>query len=371
MQNEVSMKILLLITSILCASMASASIQDVPYQFDQEKIAASDDSFHFLRSFVDYYYNLVAANKDKLNITKVSSFSGWCVGDAHPENFGVLLQNNSSALFTMNDMDDFGPCPVAYDVLRLFVSSRLYLPSIDLNALYQSYQQGLLSGKVIVPASIQAMIQAAQQTGTQVEAKKLNGNMFKRKSSMTEVTANEKKSIMDEVESLFKAESLKVLDIVATSKVGGGSGGLSRYEVLCKTGKQFLHLELKTLVAPGIQVIATGAIPPQAERMKDALIVEQGQNYSHYYDVLNITGNTMLLRPKFAGNIGVDLTQASTTENTNIILFEAYVLGRIHAESVQAGSYLASLRNFSVAQLESDVNALTTLFNTKFTSLKN
>ena len=120
-------KILILLCCInLSQAQEVSSFDDINYQFDASKLDASANTFHFTRSFVDYYYAIIAKNTAQLNIAKAaSSFTGWCVGDAHPENFGILLQNNSKSLFSMNDMDDFGPCPLAYDFLRLLVSSRL------------------------------------------------------------------------------------------------------------------------------------------------------------------------------------------------------------------------------------------------------
>jgi uncharacterized protein (DUF2252 family) len=361
---------LLLFFSSFLLNIANAKLADVSYQFDSTKVAASDDSFHFLRSFVDYYYDLLAVNKPQLYISKASNYSGWCVGDAHPENFGVVLKNDSTPIFTMNDMDDFGPCPIAYDLLRLLVSSRLYLSSIDLNEIVSSYKLGLQGNSIAIPSSIQNMIQTAKVAGTSVSPKKVKGNSLKRKSESREVTLAEKQIITNNLETLYKGESLKVKDLIATTKVGGGSGGLSRYEVLCIANNQLLHVELKELTTPAIAAVATGGIPNQSERMKDALQVEQGNNFSHYYDVLNISGKEMLLRPRFAGNIGVDLTLNSEQDNTAIIEFEAYVLGRIHAESVDVKSYLASLNSLSGSQIESDVVALTDFFSKKYVSLK-
>ena len=65
--------------------VAGAGLTDVPYDFDQGKLAAAEDSFHFLRSFVDYFYLLVKANMATFTIVpSTASMSGWCGGDAHP-----------------------------------------------------------------------------------------------------------------------------------------------------------------------------------------------------------------------------------------------------------------------------------------------
>ena len=270
---------------ITTASFAQAdTLKDINYNFDQTKVAASADAFHFLRSFVDYYFQLIAQNKNSLNIVKkAGSFSGWCVGDAHAENFGILLQENGSALFTMNDMDDSGPCPVAYDLLRILVSSRSYMPKIDTQDILKSYKDGLKGKSASFPDSIKSMTKDALKVGFSIDLKDLNGNMFKRKSSMTEVDAATKTQISSLLQSNYKNEGLRLLDIVATSKVDGGSGGLQRFEMLItNTKNEVIHLEFKELVTPSISSVASGPIPTQLERMKRSLQIDQGASFSHY-----------------------------------------------------------------------------------------
>ena len=369
------------VLSILCVVLIFSSqitlgdtstFHDINYNFDQKKVDATVDSFHFLRSFVDYYFNLIAQNDNALHIVKkAGNYTGWCVGDAHAENFGILLQENGSALFTMNDMDDSGPCPVALDLLRLLVSSRLYMPNIDTQAMINSYLNGLNGKSVTFPNSIKSMNADAHNAGIQIEAKKLKGNTLKRKESMNEVDSTVKAQITNLLENQNQTEHLKVLDMVSTSKIGGGSGGLLRYEVLItNTKKQLIHLELKELTTPAIAAVATVSIPDQASRMKKALQIDQGSGYSHYYSVFNIQGKIMLLRPKFAGNLGVSLADSSDRENVEIINFESFILGRIHAGSVNVKEYGSALNEMNADKWEEDISAMTSFFNKKFNQLK-
>lgn len=348
-------------------------LNDINYNFDQTKVNASADSFHFLRSFVDYYFGVVAKNSNSLNLAKkAGGFGGWCVGDAHAENFGILLQENGEALFTMNDMDDSGPCPVAYDLLRILVSSRLYMPGISAQDILKSYSNGLKGVAVAVPGSIQSMSKDALKAGVQISPKNLQGNKLKRKSAMTEVDPGLGEKISSLLQSQFSNEELRVLDIVATSKVGGGSGGLQRYEVLItNTQKQLIQLELKELVVPSIAPVAISDIPDQASRMKKSLLINQGNNFSHYYNVFNIQGKNMLLRPKFSGNLGVALADSGDQVNKDIINYEAYILGRIHARSVNVSVYVKALESMDINNWEDDIGAFTNLFNKKFSELKN
>lgn len=360
---------------LLLSSVALAgpnSLTDINYKFDQTKVNASEDSFHFLRAFVDYYFGVIAKNTNSLHIAKkVGAFSGWCVGDAHAENFGILIQDDNSTIFTMNDMDDSGPCPVAYDLLRILVSSRLYISSISSQEIINSYIDGLKGKSATIPDVIKSMDKDAMKAGMQIAAKKLQGNTFKRKNTMEEVSTNLKVQITSLLQTYYKSETLRVLDMVATSKIGGGSGGLQRYEVLITNiHNQLIHLELKELVTPSIASVATAPIPEQATRINKTLAITQGDKSSHYYNVFNIQGKNMLLRPKFSGNQGVTLADSNNKDNKEIINFEAYILGRIHANSVNVNAYATALGSMDSKNWEDDISAFTALFNKRFNELK-
>ena len=129
---------------VLLLPFSSLALEAPQYSFDLQKLAESKTSFHFLRSFVDYFYLTIAQNNKTLGVTKhFSQYSGKCVGDAHPENFGFLFQNDGNPLFTMNDIDDFGPCPMAYDIFRLLTASYLVDSKLSAETLLNAYLFGL------------------------------------------------------------------------------------------------------------------------------------------------------------------------------------------------------------------------------------
>jgi len=358
----------------------TAALEDINYNFDQTKVEASKDSFHFLRSFVDYYFGVIAKNSNSLHTAKIAGgLGGWCVGDAHAENFGVLLQekfgaliqSGNSVLFTMNDMDDSGPCPVVYDILRLIVSSRLYLPGIDTQELLKSYTDGLTGKRATAPNAIDSMTKDALKAGLEISPKNLNGKLLKQKSEMNEVDTSTRAIITSQLQEAYKDENLIILDMLSTMKVGGGSGGLLRFEILITNDKkQMIHLELKELVTPSIAPVASTTIPDQGQRIQKTLEIVQGKEFSHYYNVLVIQDKKMLLRPKFSGNLRLSLSDFSDKVNLEIINFEAYVLGGIHANSVDVGSYLNMLNSISPKDWEDDISSFVNLFNKKFSELK-
>ena len=237
------------------AEAKSSNFKDVSYSFDTEKNKAAKDSFHFLRSYVDYFFLLVNQNKSDLKaFNQVASFSGWCVGDAHAENFGALVQKDQTTVFTVNDMDDFGPCPVGFDLYRLMVSSKLYDKNIDLDQIAKNYILGLKNSSVEMPDCIKKLIDKSINKGLEVSAKKISSNKIIRDSIMTEVGASDEQQILNGLnqQDLGLSKNYKIIDLVSTHKIGGGSGGLFRYEVLISDHDKLIHLELKEEEKPSI-----------------------------------------------------------------------------------------------------------------------
>lgn len=269
-------------------------------------------------------------------------------------------------------MDDFGPCPVAYDLYRLMASSKLYNSQVSLSDILNSYQAGLKNDSISKPDSLKKMFNEGQKKGMSVSPKKISNDQIIRDSVMTEVSANEAQQITSALlqTQLGLDSNYKILDIVSTRKIGGGSGGLLRYEVLINSQDQRIHLELKEEITPSIYPVATEPIPAWSTRIKSAISMEQINPFS-MYNTVQINNHTMLTRPRFWGNVGVALKDNSTSDNLEIINYEAYVLGTIHSRSVKdMESYKKMIKALSMKDLESDVQMMTDLFNLKFDQIK-
>lgn len=349
-------------------------LTDVAYSFDRAKLDAAADSFHFLRSYVDYFYLLVKANRGSLQaVSAADGVPGWCVGDAHPENFGALIQNDGTSLFTMNDIDDSGPCPVVLDLYRLMVSSRLYDQNTKLDKLVQAYAAGLQGQAYEMPSPVADMLAKSRKKGTAPDPKKVSGNRLLRGDNMYELNSGELAQIKTALASMSAALSprVKMLDAVSTSKVGGGSGGLLRYEVLLDNGGALLHLEFKEEVTPSIYPVAAGQIPSTPQRVATTIRMDQGPGSSALYSVVTISGKYMFVRPRFDGNVGMSLDKQNDKDNTDIIRCEAYMLGKIHARSVKnAGSWARQVQALPSSAWESDAALMTAQFSLKFSQLQ-
>ena len=166
------------------------------------------------------------------------------------------------------------------------------------------------------------------------------------------------------------AEGAHITDMLATTKVGGGSGGLQRYEILMQNGASLLHLELKEQRQPAIAPVETDT-PDTAQRIAKTLLMDQGSKASVLYKVVQIGSTSMLLRPRFAGNVGVSLAKGSASDNKDIIRYEAYTLGVIHSRSLSSSKeWEKILGDISEQAWEHDVKLLTEQFQQKFKELK-
>jgi hypothetical protein len=322
---------------------------------------------------VDYFFLLAKANRDSLRaVSAADNVAGWCVGDAHPENFGVLIKNEGHSVFTMNDPDDSGPCPVVLDLYRLMVSSRLYKERTKLNKLLEAYIAGLQGESYDIPAPVEEMFKKSRKKGITPNPDKVEGNKFIRKENITEVSADELAQLKAVVASFGAslAPEAKIIDAVSTRKIGGGSGGLLRYEVLVDNGGTLLHLEFKEETVPSIYPAAAGTIPGTRERISATLSLTQGSGASPYYAVVKVSGKDMLIRPRFAGNVGVSLDKQSGPDNKDIIRYEAYVLGGIHSRSLhRTKEWKKLLLGIPGSAWENDVELMAQRFDLKFTEL--
>jgi uncharacterized protein DUF2252 len=347
----------------------SLSLSDVPYQFDQTKLDVAKDSFHFMRSFVDYFYLLIAQNQDRLGTaSSFKDFSGWCVGDAHAENFGFVMQKKGNSVFIMNDLDDAGPCPVAYDLFRLMSSSQLYTPNARNEDILSAYLAGVQGDTYSMPAAVGALYKDSQKKGANPHPKKVDGNQLVRDQGSQELERGTLKDLQKTLNGFMSG--LTLLDAFKTAKVGGGSGGLTRYELLVQIGPRLLHLELKEEVRPAVYPVATAPIPATSARIAKALEVEQGPQTLPFYGVVQFQGLDMLVRPIFWGNAGVSLDKNSEDDNLSIIYYEAYVLGTLHRKSLNdSAKYVSLMKGTPVSAWNQDVAAMAAFMNKKFKTL--
>ena len=325
----------------------TALYPDLTPQELQAKLDSTSDGFHFLRTFVPYYYAQVAQGPATLLPLRnaLGSHGGWCVGDAHLENFGAVLDRRSHAIFTMNDLDDAGPCPLYADTLRFLTGALLNSTGTDLAPLLAAYRSGLQGESVPFSSEVQALLAASETGGTTLPVHKLDGSAhLKRAAGDTETDAQEKQELQDTFNATF-GSGTQLLDSFKTRKAGGGSGGLLRIETLfSRAGGPLQGFEFKQMVQPGCFPLTTSPIPPLQERVARSISIEQGVDASPKYQTVQWgTPNLgFLIRPLWVGNQGIKLSDYPPTRIEGIARDEMRVLGSLHRKSMDP-DYLAAV----------------------------
>jgi Uncharacterized protein conserved in bacteria (DUF2252) len=348
-----------------------ANMNEADYQ---KKLHEPQDEFHYLRTFVPVYYLLLNRNHlPSFTDTAAWNQSGWCVGDAHPENFGVVVGDSGATTFAMNDIDDGGPCPLIADAMRFFVAVHLYDSSIDLHELFKSYAKGLKGDPLDYSNEVQAMLEKGSGQ-TQPEDGWLDGaSALNREKVGDDLSAAEMEIVRAAVAAAYG--EVEVLDAVKYTKAAGGSGGMLRYRVLLNFPQPQV-VELKEIQPPGVSQLSRGPIPGDAERLAHSLELEQGAFASGLDKVAGVGGVNMYFRPRRQGNIGVTLDKLNSESEgkdkmLNVLRDEIMLLGHLHGISASdAAAYRQAFSDLNedawMQAVESVSQDFSQLFQSRF-----
>lgn len=362
-----------LFTLLSLGDLTSAKeLTDVSYDFAATKLSTVSSASDLLTSFVDYFYLLIAKNNSNLvTVSPAAPYAGWCVGDAHLENFGALILEDGISLFTMNDMDDSGPCPVALDLYRLMVSARLNNGGMNLSEMLAAYADGLAGISRKAPSVVEKLLIKSAERGAKVDMKNVDAAVmrFVRSADSLELSARERDLVSTSISAMAALGKARVLDMIRRVKISGGSGGRLRYEILLQLDGELLHIELKEQVRPGIYPVASSDIPNVMQRIAQSLKFTQGASASRFFQTTNIDGADMLVRPRFAGNVAVKTSSLGDRDFFELAVYQAYTLGRIHARSVDM-NWLQVFKKITPEMWTQDVNAMVAQFKKKFGKLQ-
>jgi hypothetical protein len=319
---------------VFVSSIALSQIREVPYEFEPAKVSSVRSSLDFFRTFVDYFYLLEKENFEAQPFVNSQwAASGWCMGDAHLENFGTQLLRTGRAIFAVNDWDDAAPCPVILDFFRLAVSAVLVHPRMNLELLQEAYLRGAKGGSYPLPAMIAAMVKKSEKQGFEPSDKVVRNGRFVRSKESFELRPEERAAIKN---ILMQWPRYRWVDGIRKTKMSGGSFGLLRYELLLEdsqSSNRRIHLELKEQAKPAtLAVLRGGQIPNATERNLRSLQIVQGDKASEFYGVYVVLKKTMLLRPRFAGNDSWKSQAANVQDFNAVVAYEAYLLGKQRAQ---------------------------------------
>jgi len=345
------------------------------------KLATAVDSglFGFFRAYVPYFYDLLRRKRSDPEFPDfhgMDVIEGWCVGDAQPENFGVVYCRSDTCKndmeFTVNDPDDGSPGPIFVDVLRFLTAIRLFDQTMSLEPIVNAYRQGLEVDTGFSPIVLAEIDRARKKRNRPERLFRRNskGALKPRRRARKKFRFKKKiphktvKRLKEGVRELL-GTAYRVCRIWSLKKRGGSSGGLRRYWVLLaprkhrgdcakRYDKRALIVDLKTLTKSGMyplqcpqgkpqQNLACSAAPEMLmNRVWETLDLERGSNVSRFCDVVRFENMPpMVVRMRWKGNRGIELNSGrySRRDLAQILKDEAKALGQIHRKSLPSGSH--------------------------------
>lgn len=332
-----------------------------------QKTQLADTPLKFFRAFPALFYTqlqglLQQAQSNRALfplLNKLEPFPGWCVGDAHIENFGTLIDSNNEAFFSFNDLDDGGPCQPYQDLLRLIVSIKLAGIEVSSQNLLDAYKAGL-DNKISDAhylAVLNPLLQEARKGGMRPSKSSLqhDGKSFSLvpQPNWVPTDAELLRQVSEAIRPVFE-DKATILSLFQEIRMQGGSGGLLRLRALVQIGDHLIPLEFKEISPPAIAGVARVAVPPAPTRFKLSLELQQGPHHSSLYRVLTVAGREILMRPRWAGNDGVDVATFSQSDKIALARSEAFILGQIHSRSlVDLSGYQKAVAQVSPNEVDS------------------
>jgi hypothetical protein len=341
----------------------------------------SNPLFHFLRSFVPFYYKMFMALKvDFIKILgqDTCDCQGICVGDAHPENFGFILNKFSVPVFTLNDVDDGGYGYIAADALRFFTACLIGAPDTDLEDIIKAYRQGVAARNDQAPRSCKYLedlkgkiagmfsedgrplpeLQKINFEGRHIHAvdrKKIKSPLRK---AVVDCEPAVVEALKEFVTSEYELTSLNpedTFDAAEELRPGGGSGGLQRFLAVAREERRqqnadILLIEFKELTSPGVYPMllekrglawAETKFAGLEERIQQLFRFEVIGGYHQWYKILNAGDASpfdkpFLMRPRFGALIGIELEEVMKKHSStmlDVLTYEAFTLGQLHRYS--------------------------------------
>lgn len=327
---------------------------DQDEKFIAQRISETKDVHSFLRSFVPYFYYLLKNEQGLKNeFANVTSVEGAMAADVHVLNFGILLDDQAKATFTINDYDDLTNGPVFFDVLRHLTSIKLSGFQLDIKKYLEFYLNGLVDKKISQNLLLNDLLKDAESSGFKLAKKivELDGKpKFKKKKAVAlEVTDEENKNIVKVLNKISSFENIFVLDKYRRLKLSGGSAGSLRYEIIAqlKSG-QVVYVTMKEWKISSFDNVFFGKSRLKTFNRFQLLMDTVYQNKRNAQVLaVNMNGKDFLVSFNWKASEIFDWDDLTLDQQNSLFYSEAYSLGQFHRLGLQLNSNI----NYYLSQI--------------------
>ncbi|WP_394842063.1 DUF2252 domain-containing protein [Pendulispora brunnea] len=297
--------------------------------FQLKWAAAKKDALSFFRSFDAAYHADLAG----VPVARVPGKETLCAGDAHQENFG-FMKLPSGTRFAVNDFDDAGYCPAAFDAARFFAAISLgYGDDALTKQVLERYVDTLkdASKAKTIDSDLAPSWKKKHEKGLSKYTK--NGAfVLDDETKLSAPDSADRAAVVAAVSSDSRLGGATVRDVADYERVNGGSGGLRRIWVLADVSSTRTILELKELTSPGVTWGRhTRTLEPSA-RFDTLKRTFWGDADPGDVFTVSLLGETFMLRDRLVRD-APDLGDLSAGDRSKVLEVEASQLAILHTSA--------------------------------------
>jgi len=254
-----------------------------------------------------------------------------CHGDPKIDNFGWTLVDGAG-VFSDNDFDDAGFCPVAADALRYLLATDLAFDDPDLDAAALEAYVDTVADKGAATDVDPASEPAWDDVRSRGLAKDSHGDLITLGGEVQAATADEKAA----VRALVAADARfprTVLDVARNVRTTGGSAGFRRFWLLTQDARGTRTIiELKELGAPATELGRHSDTLDGADRFDVLKAFWWGAAAEADHFGVELLGSRWVARDRLT-RTNPKPDKLSTRQLTNLVMAEASVMALRHRKA--------------------------------------
>lgn len=269
---------------------------------------------------------------------KISEFRGTIVGNPYVESFGFVVDDKSKATFTVRDFSDVSVGAYLHDVLGHLVSAKLIEKKVSWISYFEAYKNGLQDQPHIYSYYVEKGLEDAAWVTQRVFEDNVSSDFpfefTQLKSTHTRLDSVKKGYVQEALKKKFS--KIQFYDLFESNS------GIKNYQVLVRIRPQdkiqWMELSESSLCDYDLSFNQEKKSTPFENRfsiLKDHIF---DGKLNHALDSITIDKKSYVL--KFSDHFAVRLMlkDIPADDYHDIILDEAYTLGKIHRRSLGANT---------------------------------
>jgi hypothetical protein len=350
--------------ALSCKEIIAQFYPEQTKAFLKNRIEVNKDFHSFFRAFAPLFYKELRDDKEIQKLfLPLKKYQGIIAGDLHLENFGFIVDDKGKVFFNLNDFDDVTEGMLFQDLARHFLSAKIVDKDMSWHKFFKSYRHGLNSD----PHSYSYYVEKGIEDVTDETEKVLKTyissdeplKFIKRKTPSRDIEADELTILKKALKDNFP--KFEMHDQYVRIKEDGGSAGLIRFQVLGrkKPQDQIQWFDIKESAVSGYDKANETNVPfeKRIAALKDKI-------YSNRMDksitILDIGGHPYSFRAVDQFATSIKLSDIPEDDYSDIIQDQAYVIGRMHRQSLigEKDEYIKAWENLDADEIEKSLEKL-------------